>query len=52
MLVLGPATGRYDPDATPSTDPDTLFDFYARVIGIRQALIAATTPYSEQTAIP
>jgi divinyl chlorophyllide a 8-vinyl-reductase len=32
MLVLDPATGRYDADATPSTGSDTLFDHYARVI--------------------
>lgn len=31
MLVLDPATGRYDPAATPSTGSDTLFDFYARL---------------------
>jgi divinyl chlorophyllide a 8-vinyl-reductase len=33
MLVLDPATGRYDAAATPSTGTETLFDFYARVIG-------------------
>ena len=33
MLVLNPDTGRYDAEATPSTGTDTLFDFYARVIG-------------------
>ncbi len=32
MLVLDPATGRYDADATPSTGRDTLFDFYERVV--------------------
>ncbi len=32
MLVLDPATGRYDADATPSTGAETLRDFYARVI--------------------
>ena len=32
MLVLDPATGRYDADATPSTGTETLFDFYARLI--------------------
>ncbi len=32
MLVLGPATGRYDAAATPSTGSETLFDFYARAI--------------------
>ncbi len=32
MLVLDPATGRYDAAATPSTGSDTLFDFYARLI--------------------
>jgi len=33
MLVLDPATGRYDADATPSTGTETLFDFYAGLIG-------------------
>jgi divinyl chlorophyllide a 8-vinyl-reductase len=32
MLVLDPATGRYDAAATPSTGTETLFDFYARLI--------------------
>ncbi len=32
MLLLDPASGRYDADATPSTGSQTLFDFYARVI--------------------
>ena len=32
MLVLDPATGRYDADATPSTGSDTLFDHYARLV--------------------
>jgi divinyl chlorophyllide a 8-vinyl-reductase len=32
MLVLDPATGRYDADATPSTGTETLYDFYARMI--------------------
>jgi divinyl chlorophyllide a 8-vinyl-reductase len=32
MLVLDPATGRYDAAATPSTGRDTLVDFYARVV--------------------
>jgi divinyl chlorophyllide a 8-vinyl-reductase len=32
MLVLDPATGRYDASATPSTGTETLFDFYARLI--------------------
>ena len=32
MLVLDPATGRYDAGATPSTGTDTLFDFYARAV--------------------
>lgn len=32
MLVLDPATGRYDADATPSFGTETLFDHYARVI--------------------
>jgi divinyl chlorophyllide a 8-vinyl-reductase len=32
MLVLDPATGRYDADATPSTGRETLFDFYERLV--------------------
>jgi divinyl chlorophyllide a 8-vinyl-reductase len=32
MLVLNPATGRYDAAATPSTGSDTLFDYYAAVL--------------------
>jgi divinyl chlorophyllide a 8-vinyl-reductase len=32
MLVLDPATGRYDAAATPSAGSERLFDFYARVI--------------------
>jgi divinyl chlorophyllide a 8-vinyl-reductase len=32
MLVMDPATGRYDADATPSTGHDTLQEFYARVL--------------------
>ncbi len=32
MLVLDPATGRYDAAATPATGSQTLFDFYARVV--------------------
>ena len=32
MLVLDPATGRYDAAATPSTGSETLFAFYARLI--------------------
>jgi divinyl chlorophyllide a 8-vinyl-reductase len=32
MLVLDPATGRYDADATPSTGTETLFDFYTAVV--------------------
>ncbi len=32
MLVLDPATGRYDADATPSTGTETLFDFYERLV--------------------
>lgn len=32
MLVLDPATGRYNANATPSTGNDTLFDFYAQVL--------------------
>jgi divinyl chlorophyllide a 8-vinyl-reductase len=32
MLVLDPATGRYDAAATPSTGRETLFDFYARLV--------------------
>lgn len=32
MLVLDPATGRYDAEATPSTGSQTLFDYYARLV--------------------
>lgn len=32
MLVLDPATGRYDDAATPSVGSETLFDFYGRLI--------------------
>ncbi len=32
MLVLDPATGRYDAAATPSTGTQTLFDFHARLV--------------------
>lgn len=32
MLMLDPATGRYDAQGTPSTGSETLFDHYARVI--------------------
>lgn len=31
MLVLNPATGRYDAAATPSTGAETLFDFYRKL---------------------
>ena len=33
MLVLDPATGRYDTAATPSTGTETLFDHYAALLG-------------------
>jgi divinyl chlorophyllide a 8-vinyl-reductase len=32
MLVLNPATGRYEAEATPSTGSETLFDFYAGLL--------------------
>ena len=32
MLVLNPATGLYDAQATPSTGTETLFDFYAGLV--------------------
>ena len=32
MLVLDPATGRYDAAATPSTGSDTLFDYYRALV--------------------
>lgn len=32
MLVLDPATGRYDADATPSYGTETLFDYYRRLV--------------------
>jgi divinyl chlorophyllide a 8-vinyl-reductase len=37
MLVLDPATDRYDADATPSTGTHTLFDFYAEVVAGAEA---------------
>ncbi len=32
MLVLNPATGLYDAEATPSTGTETLFDFYTSLV--------------------
>lgn len=32
MLVLDTESGAYNPDATPSTGKETLFDYYARVL--------------------
>ena len=32
MLVLNPATGRYDAEATPSTGKDTLAEHYAGLL--------------------
>ncbi|WP_029059232.1 NAD(P)H-binding protein [Stappia stellulata] len=32
MLLLDPATGKYDAEATPSTGSDTLFAYYERVL--------------------
>ncbi len=32
MLMLDPATGRYDADATPETGTDTLAEFYGRLV--------------------
>jgi divinyl chlorophyllide a 8-vinyl-reductase len=32
MLVLNPASGRYDAAATPSTGKDTLFEYYAQLL--------------------
>jgi divinyl chlorophyllide a 8-vinyl-reductase len=32
MLVLDPATGRYDARATPSTGAETLFDYYGKLV--------------------
>jgi divinyl chlorophyllide a 8-vinyl-reductase len=32
MLVLSPATDRYDAAATPSTGSETLFDYYAALV--------------------
>jgi divinyl chlorophyllide a 8-vinyl-reductase len=32
MLVLDPATGRYDAAATPSFGSDTLFDYYGQLV--------------------
>ena len=36
MLVLDPATGSYDADATPSTGSDTLFEYYAQLLSGQQ----------------
>jgi divinyl chlorophyllide a 8-vinyl-reductase len=38
MLMLDPATGRYDADATPSTGSDTLFDHYRAVLDGRASV--------------
>ncbi|MCU0923167.1 MAG: NAD(P)H-binding protein [Burkholderiaceae bacterium] len=35
MLVLNPATGCYDADATPSTGKDTLFEYYQGLVSGR-----------------
>lgn len=32
MLVLDPATGRYDAEATPETGTETLFDYYRKLV--------------------
>jgi divinyl chlorophyllide a 8-vinyl-reductase len=32
MLVLNPASGHYDAEATPSTGKDTLFEYYAQLL--------------------
>lgn len=33
MLVLNPVSGKYDANATPSTGSETLFDYYAALVG-------------------
>ncbi len=33
MLVLDSASGRYSAQATPATGSETLFDYYARMVG-------------------
>ncbi len=38
MLVLDPATGRYDAAATPSTGTETLWDFYETLVSGRATL--------------
>jgi divinyl chlorophyllide a 8-vinyl-reductase len=38
MLVLDPATGRYDADATPEAGRDTLFEHYARLVAGEDAV--------------
>ena len=48
MLVLDPASGRYDAAATPSTGTETLFDFYARLVRAKPRSIAATTQCSDR----
>jgi len=37
MLVLDPATGRYDAAATPSAGTETLFDHYEALVAGRAA---------------
>lgn len=37
MLVLDPATGRYDAGATPSTGKETLFGYYAALVAAEAA---------------
>jgi divinyl chlorophyllide a 8-vinyl-reductase len=32
MLLLNPATGRYDAACTPSTGTDTVFELYQRLV--------------------
>jgi len=47
MLVLNQQTQRHDAEATPSTGRDTLFYFYATVVGGRAYRSAATTRFFE-----
>jgi divinyl chlorophyllide a 8-vinyl-reductase len=37
MLVLDPATGIYDSQATPSTGTETLFEYYAELVRGKRA---------------
>lgn len=53
MLVLNPETDRYDPEATPSTGTDTLFDFYVRLLRDEAAVdLGAHAVFATKAASP